>query len=164
MKKGKINIGYNARRIGYNGETRLVGKADRYSTITYEAIVAYAAKAAAVPESSIEMAMEAIFDAMNYFVLNGHSVQIPNLGTFSLGINCKSSQNESDFTQNFASMTRARPTTLMRRLPSPRVCSPTAGATTRSSTAARTPSRRSRACTSTARDCRTPTSVRSPSR
>ena len=102
MKKGKINIGYNARRIGYNGETRLVGKADRYSTITYEAIVAYAAKAAAVPESSIEMAMEAIFDAMNYFVLNGHSVQIPNLGTFSLGINCKSSQNESDFTQNFA--------------------------------------------------------------
>lgn len=102
MKKGKVIIDYDARRIAFKDETRLVGKADRYTTIEYEDVVIKAAKAAAVPESSIEMSMEALFDAMTYFVLNGHSVQIPNLGTFSLAISCKTSQNESDFKQNFA--------------------------------------------------------------
>ena len=97
-KKGQINIGYKARRIGFNDTEKLVGQASRYSTIGYDAIVAYAAKAAAVPESSIEMAMEALFDAMNYFVLNGHSVQIPNLGTFSIGVRAKSTGSEAEFT------------------------------------------------------------------
>lgn len=101
MKKGKINVGYKGRRIAFSGQTKLVGQAERYSTIDYAAITAYAAKAAAVPESSIEMAMEALFDAMNYFVLNGHSVQIPNLGTFSLGIRAKSSMTETDFAADF---------------------------------------------------------------
>ena len=101
-KKGQINIGYKARRIGFNDTEKLVGQASRYSTIEYDAIVAYAAKAAAVPESSIEMAMEALFDAMNYFVLNGHSVQIPNLGTFSIGVRAKSTGSEAEFTADFS--------------------------------------------------------------
>ena len=101
-KKGQINIGYKARRIGFNDTEKLVGQASRYSTIAYDAIVAYAAKAAAVPESSIEMAMEALFDAMNYFVLNGHSVQIPNLGTFSIGVRAKSTESEAEFTADFS--------------------------------------------------------------
>lgn len=103
MKKGQINVGYKPRRIAYNNSEKLVGSAERYSTIGYDAIVAYAAKAAAVPDSSIEMAMEALFDAMNYFVLNGHSVQIPNLGTFSLSVRAKSASDAADFSANFSS-------------------------------------------------------------
>ena len=102
MKKGQININYAPRNIAILNKEALVGQADRYSTIEYKAIVAYAAKAAAVPESSIEMAMEAIFDAMNYFVLNGHSVQIPNLGTFSIGVRAKSATSEQSFQSDFA--------------------------------------------------------------
>lgn len=102
MKKGQININYKPRNIAILNKEALVGQADRYSTIEYNAIVAYAAKAAAVPESSVEMAMEAIFDAMNYFVLNGHSVQIPNLGTFSIGVRAKSAASEQSFQNNFA--------------------------------------------------------------
>ena len=94
MKKGQLNINYKGRRIAFNNQEKLVGSTDRYSTIDYQSIVQYAAKAAAVPESSVEMAMEAIFDAVNYFVLNGHSVQIPNLGTFSFGVRAKSALNE----------------------------------------------------------------------
>lgn len=101
VKKGQINIGFKGRRIAFNGSEKLVGQAERYSTIDYASIISYAAKAAAVPESSIEMAMEALFDAMNYFVLNGHSVQIPNLGTFSIGVRAKSATDESEFTANF---------------------------------------------------------------
>ena len=106
-KKGQINIGYKARRIGYNDTEKLVGQANRYSTIEYDAIVAYAAKAAAVPESSIDMSMEALFDAMNYFVLNGHSVQIPNLGTFSIGVSAKSTGSEAEFTADFSKNLRS---------------------------------------------------------
>lgn len=106
MKKGQINIGFKGRRIAFANKESLVGRADRYSTIEYAAIVAYAAKAAHVPESSIEMAMEALYDAMNYFVLNGHSVQIPNLGTFSLGVRAKTTTNEIDFQNQFANNLR----------------------------------------------------------
>lgn len=102
MKKGQININYKPRNIAILNKEALVGQADRYSTIGYEAIVAYAAKAAAVPESSIDMAMEAIFDALNYFVLNGHSVQIPNLGTFSVGVRAKGALTEQAFQSDFA--------------------------------------------------------------
>lgn len=101
MKKGQVNVGYAPKKVAFLNTEKLVGSADRYSTIDYKAIVAYAAKAAAVPESSIDMAMEALFDAMNYFVLNGHSVQIPNLGTFSLSVRAKTASNESEFTADF---------------------------------------------------------------
>jgi len=102
MKKGQLNINYKPRRIAFNNTEKLIGTTDRYSTIDYQSIVAYAAKAAAVPDSSVEMAMEAIFDAVNYFVLNGHSVQIPNLGTFSIGVRAKSALNEVEFTNQFS--------------------------------------------------------------
>ena len=102
MKKGQLNINYKPRRIAFNNTEKLVGSTDRYSTIDYRSIIQYAAKAAAVPESSMEMAMEAIFDAVNYFVLNGHSVQIPNLGTFSIGVRAKAALNEVEFTNQFS--------------------------------------------------------------
>ncbi len=102
MKKGQLNVDYKGRRIAFNDSEKLVGQAVRYTTIDYASVVSYAAKAANVPESSVEMAMEAIFDAMNYFVLNGHSVQIPNLGTFSLSVSVKSSTSEAEFSANFA--------------------------------------------------------------
>ena len=102
MKKGQLNVDYKGRRIAFNNSEKLVGQAVRYTTIDYASVVSYAAKAANVPESSVEMAMEAIFDAMNYFVLNGHSVQIPNLGTFSLSVSVKSSTSEAEFSANFA--------------------------------------------------------------
>lgn len=106
-KKGQVKIGFKARRIGFNDTEKLVGQAHRYTTISYDAIVAYAAKAAAVPESSIDMSMEALFDGMNYFVLNGHSVQIPNLGTFSLVVSAKSTSSEAEFTADFSKNLRS---------------------------------------------------------
>lgn len=102
MKKGTVNVGYSGRVIGLTNEEKLVGQADRYSTIGYHDLIAYAAKAAGVPESSIALAMEALFDGMNYFVLNGHSVQVPNLGTFYISVRAKSTATEAEFTANFA--------------------------------------------------------------
>ena len=101
MVKGQVNIGYKKRRIAYNDTEMLVGQSIRYSTIPYAAVVSYAAQAAGVPESSIEISMGALFDAMNYFVLNGHSVKIPNLGTFYLSVRVKSAATKQEFVDNF---------------------------------------------------------------
>ena len=101
MEKGQVNIDYKKRRIAYNNTERLVGQAIRYTTIPYASVISYAAQAAGVPESSIEISMEALFDAMNYFVLNGHSVKIPNLGTFYLSVRVKSAATKEEFIANF---------------------------------------------------------------
>jgi len=46
--------------------------------------------------------MEALFDAMNFFVMNGHRVQIPHLGTFYLKVHVKSTETKEEFVANFS--------------------------------------------------------------
>ena len=79
-----------------------MGRAVRYSTIPYSDVISYAAQAASVPESNIEISMEALFDAMNFFVMNGHRVQIPHLGTFYLKVHVKSTETKEEFVANFS--------------------------------------------------------------
>lgn len=85
--KGKITVNFALRFVAAISKNRYVALPLRYSTIAYKDIVYYAAKAAHVPESSIEVAMDALYDALSYFVLNGHNVKIDGLGTFAFGIN-----------------------------------------------------------------------------
>ncbi len=58
--------------------------------------IAYAANAAHVPETMMITAKRAIFEAINYFVLNGHAVQLDGLGSFSPRINSKTTQNPEE--------------------------------------------------------------------
>ncbi len=61
-------------------------------------ITAYAAQAAHVPESTIALAQEALFDAINYFCINGHTVQVPGLGAFGIQLRSKVTRDEEDAT------------------------------------------------------------------
>ena len=94
--KGTIRILWSLQWMQQKQENRYVAHIDNYSEISYDAIVAYAAKAAQVPESTMYMAMEAIFDAISYFVTEGHSVELPFIGTFSFGINGKAAWTAED--------------------------------------------------------------------
>jgi hypothetical protein len=58
--------------------------------------IAYAANAAHVPETTMITARHAILEAINYFVLNGHSVQLEGLGSFSPAIRVKTENSEAD--------------------------------------------------------------------
>ena len=53
-------------------------------------LVAYAANAAHVPESTVRMAKDALFQAINYFCTQGRLVQVPQLGGFKIQVNSKS--------------------------------------------------------------------------
>ena len=101
MGTGQVNISYKKRRIAYDDSEKLVGQAVRYSTIPYASVISYAAQAANVSEASIVLSMEALFDAMDYFVLNGHMVKSPNLGTFYLSVRMKSAATKEEFIANF---------------------------------------------------------------
>lgn len=94
--KGHIRILWSLMWVQILQENRYVARIDEYSEIDYDAIVAYAAKAAQVPESTMYMAMDAIFDAISYFVTQGHSVELPFIGTFSFGINGKAAWTEEE--------------------------------------------------------------------
>lgn len=94
--KGQINVDFALRYVGAVGANRYVANVSRYSTIAYRDIVQYAARAAHVPESAVDVAMEALFDALSYFVLNGHNVKIDGIGTFAFGVNAKAEINEED--------------------------------------------------------------------
>ena len=61
----------------------------RGNVIGKESIIPYAAKAAHVPETDIELAMNAFFDAIDYFCSNGHRVEVNGLGSFGVVTNTK---------------------------------------------------------------------------
>jgi len=67
-----------------------------YPTIKSKDLLAYAANAANVPLANIECCVQGLFEAINYFVLNGHAVQLEGLGSFSPRINSKTTQNPDE--------------------------------------------------------------------
>ena len=100
---GKINVMFKKQIVGFLDEEKYVGKAVRYSTIPTEQIVDYASKAAHVPASSMQLAHEAYFDAVDYFVLQGHHVEVPGLGFLGFSVKAKSTTNEEDL-KNFSTL------------------------------------------------------------
>ena len=89
--KGTIKMFPEKVKLNY-----LEGKPEKYrlhwmrsSAITDEDIIAYAAQAAHVPEACLVLAQDALYDAIDFFCRQGHAVQIPNLGTFSVKLNSK---------------------------------------------------------------------------
>lgn len=70
----------------------------RGNVIKEDAIIAYAANAASVPESTVVMAKNALFDAINYFCANGRRVMVPNLGSFAPVTRAKFARTAEDCT------------------------------------------------------------------
>ncbi len=91
QSKGAIFFYPKKQKLGYLEEKPEVYKLQmmRCPVIDRKGIIAYAAKAAHVPESTVALAQEALFDAVNYFCMNGHSVQVAGLGSFGIKLNSK---------------------------------------------------------------------------
>lgn len=99
--RGALSIRKELINAKFNGEEdKILYKwmPNRGGVIKGSELVAYATKAAHVPEATLLMAADALFDAISYFCLQGHSVQVPNLGTFGLQMNSKCVPAEEDVT------------------------------------------------------------------
>ncbi len=71
-------------------------QAVRGGVIKGEAVISYAANAAHVPATTIQMAKNALFDAIHYFCLQGHRVEVPGLGSFAIKTRCKVTRTEEE--------------------------------------------------------------------
>lgn len=94
--KGQIRVLFGLQFLQTVMENRYVGRVDNYSDISFDDIAAYASKAASVPESNLRMALDSIYDAINYFVTEGHAVELPYIGTFSFGVRGKATYSAED--------------------------------------------------------------------
>ena len=79
---GQINLKGNVQNVF--GKQRLVTRAERYSTIGSSLIVARVAQTAGIKEANVQKAIMGIREAVRYFVLNGHSVDLGDFGGIRL--------------------------------------------------------------------------------
>ena len=84
---GKIKVRGKMQRVAVVNDNRVVAHAVRYSTVKGDMLISYAAQSSHIPESTLLACTLAIREAISYFVLNGHHV---NLGKFGyLGVHSK---------------------------------------------------------------------------
>ena len=70
----------------------------RYTTIKAADLVDAASRNNSIPKSYIETACEAIANEFQNYILNGHSVQVPQVGTFRLVLKVKSKETADETT------------------------------------------------------------------
>lgn len=76
---GKVHTYSQSQRIAIQDRNAYVTRADHYRKINGDDVVAYAAQSSNVPEATVRGCLMGVQQAIAYFVVNGHSV---NLGKF----------------------------------------------------------------------------------
>lgn len=109
----RINLNKKRQRLAIVNAQRYVTRVDRYSTISEKEVVAYASQSAHVPASSITNATMAIRQAIEYFVINGHHVNLGKFGFLGIGVKAKSAYTKQDVSADLVEKVglRYRPST-----------------------------------------------------
>ena len=87
----KIKVRGKMQRVAVVNDNRVVARAVRYSTVKGDELTSYASQSSHIPESTLRACTLAIREAISYFVLNGHHV---NLGKFGI-LGIRSSQKSA---------------------------------------------------------------------
>lgn len=75
-----------AKKNPINGSVQYYAQPELYSQISKQDIIEAAQRNTSIPRAYLDMAYDALINEVENFVMNGHSVQIPNLGTISCRI------------------------------------------------------------------------------
>lgn len=94
---GVIRYKVVAKKNPINNEVKYYANPELYSQISKEDIVEAAQRNTSIPRSYLDMAYDALVNEVENFVMNGHSVQIPNLGTISCRINGYGAESRESF-------------------------------------------------------------------
>jgi len=70
--------------VAVANDNRVVGHPVRYSTVKGDQLVSYASQSSHIPESTLLACTLAVREAISYFVLNGHHVNLGKFGTFGI--------------------------------------------------------------------------------
>lgn len=81
---GQIKVKGKMQRLAVVDDNRVVGRAMRYSTVKVDQLVSYASQSSHIPESTLLACTLAMREAISYFVLNGHHVDLDKFGILSV--------------------------------------------------------------------------------
>ena len=83
---GALNLVKVKKTLGFLEEKPTVWGVQivRGNVIGHNEIVQYASKACNAPSNDVDTALNALLDALTYFMANGHAVQVDGLGTFKM--------------------------------------------------------------------------------
>ena len=84
---GQIKVRGKMQRVACINQNRVLAHAVRYSTVKADELTSYASQSSHIPESTLKACTLAIREAIAYFVLNGHHVDLGKFGI--LGIRSK---------------------------------------------------------------------------
>lgn len=83
---GVIRYKVVAKRNPLDDSVKYYAQPELYSQISKQDIIEAAQRNTSIPRAYLDMAYDALINEVENFVMNGHSVQIPNLGTISCRI------------------------------------------------------------------------------
>lgn len=95
---GVIRYKVVSKKNPINGSVKYYAQPELYSRISREDIVEAAQRNTSIPRAYLDMAYDALINEVENFVMNGHSVQIPNLGTISCRLNGRGADSRAVFT------------------------------------------------------------------
>lgn len=114
---GAIKLEVKDQVVAAAGATYTITKPTWYSLIKGEQVIKYAAQNSGMRKAEVVDGYYAILQTFKNYVLNGHSVVLPGIGTFRLS--CKTSAVETDEDQSADNVKRVRiiftPSTLLRQ-------------------------------------------------
>ena len=91
-----IVLNAKKRKIGFSKKVAYVTSAVRYNTIGTDELVTHASADSGVSKAMLKATFEAFMQEIQQLVLNGHSVQLGDLGTLQFSISCKSVEDKED--------------------------------------------------------------------
>ena len=110
-----VNVGVSKRPIP-GGGTKYYPTGLVYSNINDDGLVQYMQQNSQVSETAARSAVKAFKAAFETFLINGHTMVIPSLGTFSLSAQCKAQEEVSSVEATIKNIrVRFTPTAQVRR-------------------------------------------------
>lgn len=96
----KIKVKGKMQRVAVMNSNRVVGRAVRYSTVKGDQLVSYASQSSHIPESTLRACTLAMREAISYFVLNGHHVNLGKFGILGIRSSQKSATDAEEVSAN----------------------------------------------------------------
>lgn len=83
----RIKVNASHQRIALLNREGFVSRTVTYSKITGDEMLEYAALNSGINQGQLAACMYAIQQSFQNFLMNGHSVELPGVGTFRVGVN-----------------------------------------------------------------------------
>ena len=92
----QILLKSNYRKLGILDEKKYLTTALRYSTISVDDLIKYAAENSGLSKANVAAVFYALAQQIEQFACNGHSIQLGKLGTLYLTANTKAADTEKE--------------------------------------------------------------------